>query len=29
VLVLDDDGTIVVTHSEKEQAAATFKGSLH
>jgi hypothetical protein len=27
VLVLDDDGTIVVTHSEKEQAAATFKGS--
>jgi Transposase DDE domain group 1 len=25
VLVLDDDGTIVVTHSEKERAAATFK----
>jgi Transposase DDE domain group 1 len=27
VLVLDDDGTIVVTHSEKERAAATFKHS--
>jgi hypothetical protein len=25
VLVLDDDGTIVVTHSEKERTAATFK----
>jgi hypothetical protein len=24
VLVLDDDGTIVVTHSEKERTAATF-----
>ena len=29
VLVLDDDGTIVVTHSEKERTAATFKHSLH
>ena len=29
VLVIDDDATIVVTHSEKEQAAATFKHSLH
>jgi Transposase DDE domain group 1 len=27
VLVLDDDGTIVVTHSEKERTAATFKHS--
>ena len=27
VLVIDDDATIVVTHSEKEQAAATFKHS--
>jgi hypothetical protein len=24
VLVIDDDATIVVTHSEKERAAATF-----
>jgi len=27
VLVIDDDATIVVTHSEKERAAATFKHS--
>jgi hypothetical protein len=27
VLVIDDDATIVVTHSEKEQTAATFKHS--
>jgi hypothetical protein len=27
VLVIDEDATIVVTHSEKEQAAATFKHS--
>jgi hypothetical protein len=27
VLVIDDDATIVVTHSEKEQTAATFKRS--
>jgi hypothetical protein len=29
VLVIDDDATIVVTHSEKEHTAATFKHSLH
>jgi hypothetical protein len=29
VLVIDDDATIVVTHSEKERTAATFKHSLH
>lgn len=27
VLVIDDDATIIVTHSEKERAAATFKHS--
>jgi hypothetical protein len=27
VVVIDDDATIVVTHSEKEQTAATFKRS--
>ena len=27
VLVIDEDATIVVAHSEKEQAAATFKHS--
>ena len=29
VLVIDMDATIVIAHSEKEQAAATFKRSLH
>jgi hypothetical protein len=29
VLVIDEDATITIAHSEKEQAAATFKHSLH
>jgi hypothetical protein len=29
VLVIDEDATIVIAHSDKESAAATFKHSLH